>query len=105
MRKRIVAVDVAQKLDKATINPEIAKSIGERLGIDWGAVEFTPEDFAAGLGVELEHGSAAPETDVTQDDALLTGKITWAHLKERADYYRKLKEMEQSLAKSDPAIV
>ena len=42
-----------------------------------------------GLEVEPEHGAAIPETNVTNDDPLLTGKIAWAHLKEMSDYYTR----------------
>lgn len=47
-----------------------------------------------GLGIELEHGSHDPQTDVTHSDYPLTGKIAWAHLKEIPDYYTRLKKME-----------
>jgi hypothetical protein len=35
-----------------------------------------------GMDVELEHGARDPETNVTDDDALTTGKIALAHLPE-----------------------
>jgi hypothetical protein len=35
-----------------------------------------------------------PETNVTGDDELVTGKIAWAHLKELPDYYTRLAVME-----------
>ena len=73
---------------------EQATSIGERIGIDWTDARFTPEEFRAGLEVELEHGARDPETNVTGDDQLLTGKIAWAHLKEFPDYYTRLHIME-----------
>jgi hypothetical protein len=73
---------------------EQAKVIGERIGIDWSGARFTPEEFLAGLEVELEHGARDPETNVTGDDQLLTGKIAWAHLKEFPDYYTRLRVME-----------
>ena len=44
--------------------------------------------------MELEHGAIDPETNVTGDDLVLTGKIAWAHLKEIRDYYRRLDIME-----------
>jgi hypothetical protein len=44
--------------------------------------------------VELEHGSIDPQTNVTDDDLLLTGKIAWAHLKEISVYYTWLDKME-----------
>ena len=51
-----------------------------------------------GLEVELEHGSRDPQTDVTHDDPLLTGKIAWAHLKEKKDYYWRLALAEGDMA-------
>ena len=72
---------------------EEARRIGDTLGIDWGAIDL--EQFRAGLRVELEHGSHDPQTDVTHDDPILTGKIAWAHIKEFADYYTRLAQMEQ----------
>ena len=52
-----------------------ARQIGERIGIDWDQARFDVEQFRMGLGVELEHGRRAQETDVTDDDELTTGKI------------------------------
>jgi hypothetical protein len=46
------------------------------------------------MDVELEHGTRDPETDVTGDDPLLTGKIALAHLREFPDYYPRLARME-----------
>jgi hypothetical protein len=71
-----------------------ARSIGERIGIDWETSPFDVEQFRAGMEVELEHGAHDPETDVTHDDPVLTGKIAWAHLKEFPDYYTRLERME-----------
>lgn len=45
--------------------------------------------------MELEHGARDPETNVTNDDPLLTGKIALAHLKEFLDYYTRLAKMEK----------
>jgi hypothetical protein len=44
--------------------------------------------------VELEYGVIDPETNVTGDDLVLTGKIAWAHLKEIRDYYTRLDQLE-----------
>jgi hypothetical protein len=71
-----------------------AKQIGDTLGIDWGV--FGVEQFQMGLGVELEHGTSDPQTNVTNDDALITGKIALAHLKEFPDYYTRLSVMEKA---------
>ncbi len=51
-----------------------AKRIGKQIGIDWQQVDL--DEFRKGLAVEMEHGSHDPETDVTHDDPLLTGKIS-----------------------------
>jgi uncharacterized protein DUF5661 len=37
---------------------------------------------------------ADPETNVTNDDLTLTGKIAWAHQKEFPDYYTRLGKLE-----------
>lgn len=73
---------------------EQAREIGSSIGIDWASAPFDVEQFKSGLEVELEHGAHDPETDVTHDDPLLTGKIAWAHLKELPDYYTRLAIME-----------
>ena len=66
-----------------------AVEAAKRLGIDFEQVEFTPEDFLEGLNIELEHGAVDPETNVTDDDLLNTGKIALAHLNEISIYYNK----------------
>jgi hypothetical protein len=77
---------------KRRFDIEEARAIGATLGLDWSAVDA--EQFRRGLEVELEHGAIDPETNVTNDDLTLTGKIAWAHLKEFADYYTRLDKME-----------
>ena len=72
--------------------PEEAKRIGDAIGVDWA--RFDLEQFRAGMDVEFEHGAHDPQTDVTHDDPLLTGKIALAHLKEFPDYYVRLERME-----------
>jgi Protein of unknown function (DUF5661) len=67
--------------------------IGDELGVDWSRI--TPEEFRRGMQVELEHGRRHPETDVTGDDLLVTGKIALAHLEELPDYYTRLTRMEE----------
>jgi hypothetical protein len=69
-----------------------AKTIGEQLGISWD--KFDVAQFRAGMGVELEHGTIGPKTDVTSDDPLKTAKIALAHLTEFPDYYTRLAKME-----------
>jgi len=78
---------------KKHFSAEQAKAIGEKLGIDWS--KFNVEQYRMGMDVELEHGRHDPETDVTGDDPLITGKIALAHLKEFPDYYTRLEKMEE----------
>jgi len=85
--------------DKRKFSTEEARSIGTQLEIDWTQVDL--EQFRRGLEVELEHGAIDPETNVTSDDLVLTGKIAWAHLKEIRDYYTRLDQMEAE-AESQP---
>ncbi len=72
---------------------EEARRIGDQLGLDWDEVDL--DEFRLGLGVELEHGLHDPETNVTNDDEMLTGKIALAHLREFGDYYTRLEKMEE----------
>ena len=77
---------------KEHFTTEQAKEIGEQLGIKWD--KFDIEQFRHGMDIELEHGTENQVTNVTNDDALMTGKITLAHLNEFADYYDRLDKME-----------
>lgn len=77
---------------KKEFTSDEAHEIGSQLGIDFEVYDF--DEFRKGLAVELEHGSDDPETNVTNGDPLITGKIAWAHLKEIPDYYTRLKKME-----------
>jgi hypothetical protein len=72
---------------------EEARRVGDEIGVDWD--RFDLEQFRLGIDVELEHGSRDPQTDVTEDDPIVTGKIALAHMKEFPDYYERLKRMEQ----------
>ena len=77
---------------KRQISVDEAKRVGASLRLNWQSVDL--EQFRRGLEVELEHGAHDPETNVTNDDLLLTGKIAWAHLKEFPDYYTRLDKLE-----------
>ncbi len=72
---------------------EEARRVGDALGVDWA--KFDIKQFQAGMDVEFEHGSQDPQTNVTNDDPIITGKIALAHLKEIPDYYERLEKMEQ----------
>lgn len=78
---------------KKSFTTEEAKKIGESLGIDWS--KYDVEQYRMGLDVELEHGLVDPNTNVTDDDPIMTGKIALAHLNEFPDYYTRLYIMEE----------
>ena len=79
---------------KRTYAKEEARAIASSLDIDFAMSGFDLEQFRSGLNVEAEHGNAGPETNVTNDDPLMTGKIALAHLNEFPDYYTRLAKME-----------
>jgi hypothetical protein len=72
---------------------EEARRVGDTIGVDWS--KFDLEQFRAGMDVEFEHGAHDPQTDVTGDDPIVTGKIALAHMKEFPDYYERLERMER----------
>jgi hypothetical protein len=78
--------------DKRRISAKEAEQVGATLGLDWKQIDI--EQFRRGLEVELEHGARDAQTNVTNDDITLTGKIAWAHLKEFPDYYTRLDKLE-----------
>jgi len=78
--------------NKRQFSTEEARSVGTQLRIDWAQIDL--DQLRRVLEVELEHGAIDPETNVTGDDLVLTGKIAWAHLKEIRDYYTRLDQME-----------
>lgn len=79
---------------RASFSKEEAAAIALLLGIDFTKYRFDLHEFWMGVNTELEHGRQNPQTDVTGDDPLLTGKIALAHLNEFPDYYKRLKVME-----------
>ena len=66
---------------------EQAAEVAKTLGIDFEEKDYTLEEFASGMNVELEHGTVDPATNVTNDDPIVTGKIALAHLNELPRYY------------------
>jgi hypothetical protein len=80
-----------EKFDK--FGPAEARRIGDIIGVDWK--KYPLKEFRMGLHVELEHGARDSQTNVTDDDTIMTGKIALAHLKEFPDYYTRLNELEE----------
>lgn len=80
---------------------EQTREIGRRIGVDFSVISI--EEFRKGLAVELEHGSYDPQTNITFDNPVTTGKIALAHLKLLPDYYTRLIRMEQEATLSKKA--
>ncbi len=79
-------------LKKAEVLPEEAKAILAE--VETGEMNIKLKDFQLGLEVELEHGIRFPETNITNNHPILTGKIVLAHFKESLDYYQRLEVAE-----------
>ena len=79
-------------LTEAKVKIEEAVVIRKLIGGE--ALAVSSEDFRDGLEVELEHGLAFPDANVTNNHPILTGKIVLAHLKETLDYYVRLRVAE-----------
>eukprot|EP01029_Cantina_marsupialis_P016727 TRINITY_DN373948_c0_g2_i1.p1 TRINITY_DN373948_c0_g2~~TRINITY_DN373948_c0_g2_i1.p1 ORF type:complete len:124 (-),score=22.86 TRINITY_DN373948_c0_g2_i1:700-1071(-) len=79
-------------LTSTNITLQEATLVGNALGIDWNTIDI--QQFRRGLEVELEHGLVDANSNVTNDDMLLTGKIALAHLNELSDYYTRLDMIE-----------
>ena len=83
------------KQPREEFTPLEARATALKLGIDFATCGFDLETFNEGMNVELEHGSKDPQTNITNNDPIMTGKIAWVHLKESDDYYEDLEEMEE----------
>jgi hypothetical protein len=84
---------------KQSFTTDEARVVATELGIDFGALGCDLEQFRMGLDVELEHGPRDPETDVSGNDPIVTGKIALAHLTEFPDYYTRLAVLEREAGK------
>src|SRR5262249_22739936 len=87
-------------LTEAKVKIEEAGVVQKLIGSE--ALGISSEDFRDGLEVELEHGLAFSDANVTNNHPILTGKIVLAHLKETLDYYVRLRvaEIEGDLFKA-----
>ncbi|WP_246017651.1 DUF5661 family protein [Mesobacillus subterraneus] len=78
-----------------SFSKEEAAAIALLLGIDFCKSKFDLNEFWMGVNTELEHGKISSQTNVTDNDPLMTGKIALAHLNEFPDYYKRLKVLEE----------
>lgn len=79
-----------------------AREAAQAAGINLEAEHFDLKSLAAGMTAELEHGTAHPDTNITNDDPVLTAKLAVSHLRVSPSYYaprRGLKAWESSLRK------
>ena len=51
--------------------------------------KFSIEEFLEGINTETEHGLINSQTNITNNDLILTAKIALAHLNEYPNYYNK----------------
>ena len=70
-----------------TLTLKDALSAANKLNIKFN--KFTPIDLLTGINIELEHGKINKETNVTNDDLIITTKIALAHLNEFPNYYNQ----------------
>lgn len=93
-------------LTEPNITTEEAELIRSLVGGETLAI--STEDFRDGLEVELEHGLAFSDANITNNHPILTGRIVLAHLKEMLDYYVRLRvaetegDMFKALAAKNP---
>ena len=94
--------DWTQLTDTAVLDAE-AQTLQQIAGAE--ALEIPLEAFRLGLEVELEHGLAFPDANVTNNHPILTARIVLAHLKEMLDYYSRLEvaELEGDMLKAQLA--
>lgn len=93
MKTLLAAIHI---LAEESFTKEDAQALGEKIGIDWDSVSFTPEQFQVGITMERKEHMDDPETAIT-DDIQDIGKVAWSHLKESPIYYDKLPAFEKSL--------
>jgi hypothetical protein len=88
------------QLSTPEVQIEEARIIQAEVGGE--AAHIPVDEFREGLSVELEHGLRFPDSNVTNNHPILTGKIVLAHLKEMLDYYTRLEvaELEGDLFKA-----
>ena len=87
-------------LSEPEVEPRQAEILRELVGGE--ALDVSVEEFQRGLEIELEHGTAFSDANVTNNHPILTAKIVLAHLKETLDYYSRLEvaELEGDILKA-----
>lgn len=83
-----------QGMHRTKVSAAEAMAVLQALHVDLEVEPWDLDQFVRGMESELGHGRADPDTNVTDDDLVLTGKIALAHLVEIPDYYTRLAAME-----------
>ena len=80
------------------ISKRLVKKFAKELDIN---TDILPVDtMIEGMKIELEHGLVNLKTNITNNDLLMTLKISLAHFNESGPcYYTELKKMEDRLSK------
>jgi APA family basic amino acid/polyamine antiporter len=86
--------DENHDVHRRTVTSREAEAVLSALHLDPESVPWDVEQFRLGLESELGHGRVDPDTNVTDDDLVVTGRIALAHLVEIPDYYTRLAAME-----------
>ncbi len=95
-RSQVPCVGQDEGVHRTHVTTEEAEAVMGALGMDPASVAWDVEQFRMGLESELGHGRVDPDTNVTDDDLVTTGRIALAHLVEIPDYYTRLSEMERT---------
>ena len=74
---------------------EDARRIGDRLGVDWDAID--PAELRRGIEVEVEQDDGG--SDDGGDDLLSAGRVAWLRLREVPDFYTRLDELAAAAEK------
>ena len=74
------------------ISSDEARRIGDAMHIDWDQVGL--EQFRQGLMGNHEQEAIDPETGLTYDGVLLSGKLVLAHMQEFPDYFTRLEKLK-----------
>jgi len=77
------------------ISTDEAKRVGESLHIDWEQVDL--EEFRQGLMGNHKQDAVDPETGLTYDGVLLTGKVVLTHMEEFPDYFTRLAKLKEEV--------
>jgi len=80
------------KKKKPSVTLDEAKKILKHM--QKNGMKVDPEQFRAGLEVELEHGIMFRDYNITNNHPILTGRVVMAHFMEMLDYYYRLEKAE-----------